>query len=167
MAAYEAIASTTLGSTGTVTFSSIPSTYEHLQLRVYARGSGGSAAVNFEIRFNNDSGTNYADHRLNGDGSTSATSATSTSSTVITAGRIAASTGTSQVYGCSIINILDYALTSKYKTVLTVSGNDRNGSGDIAFHSGLWLSTAAINRLDVITSCLSGSVFALYGYRST
>lgn len=165
MPAFEAIASTTLGSTGTVTFSSIPGTYEHLQLRLYARGSGGSAAVNLQIRLNNDSNTNYADHRLNSDGST-VTVASSTSATVINAGRISASTATSNIYGCSIIDILDYASTNKYKTVRTVSGNDRNGSGDVVFHSGLWLSTSAVTQLDVVTSCLAGSVFSLYGLRS-
>lgn len=165
MPAFEAIASTTLSSTGTVTFSSIPGTYEHLQLRVYARASGGFLATNLQIRLNNDSNTNYADHRLNGDGSV-ASVASSTASTIITAGRISASTAGSNRYGCSIIDILDYASTSKYKTVRTISGNDNNGSGDAVFHSGLWLSTSAVTQLDVVTSCVSGSVFSLYGLRS-
>lgn len=165
MPAFEAIASTTLSSTGTVTFSSIPGTYEHLQLRLFARGSGGSAAVNLQIRLNNDSNTNYADHRLNGDGA-SASDTSSTSATVINAGRIPASTASSNIYGCSIIDILDYASTNKYKTVRTISGNDRNGAGDAVFHSGLWLSTSAVTQLDIVTSCLSGSVFSLYGLRS-
>lgn len=165
MPAFEAIASTTLSSTGTVTFSSIPSTYKHLQLRVFARGSGASAATNLQIRLNNDSNTNYAETRLNGDG-TSVTATNSTSSTVITVGRISASTATSNVYGCSIIDILDYASTNKHKTVNTIGGNDRNGSGDSVFHMGLWLSTSAVTQIDIVTSCLSGSVFSLYGLRS-
>lgn len=165
MPAYEAIASTTLGSTGTVTFSSIPGTYEHLQLRLYARASGGFQAINLQIRLNNDSNTNYADHRLNGDSSVASVVST-TASTIITAGRISASTAASNIFGCSIIDILDYASTNKYKTVRTVGGNDQNGFGDAVFHSGLWLSTSAVTQIDVVTSCIAGSVFSLYGLRS-
>jgi len=163
--AYEAIAATTLGSTGTVTFSSISAGYEHLQLRVFARGSGGSAATNLQIRLNNDSNTNYARHRLTSDGATASTSS-DTGATVIDAGRIAASTATSNIFGVSIIEILDYASSNKYKTVRTIGGNDRNGSGDAVFHSGLWLSTSAVTQIDVVTSCVAGSVFALYGLKS-
>lgn len=164
MPAFEAIASTTLGSTGTVTFSSIPDTYKHLQLRVYARASGGFLATNLQMRLNNDSNTNYAEHRLIGD--SSVVSATSgVASTIFTAGRISGSTATSNIFGCSIIDILDYASTNKYKTVRAIGGNDRNGSGEIVFCSNLWLSTSAVTQLDVVTSCISGSVFSLYGLR--
>ena len=66
---YESIATFTLGSSTTVTFSSIPSTYKHLQIRYLARSARtGAATDDLAIRLNSDSGANYARHRLFGDG---------------------------------------------------------------------------------------------------
>jgi len=56
---YESIASASgTGSSGTITFSSIPSTYTHLQIRGIGRNSYPSTQVN--VRFNSDTGSNYA-----------------------------------------------------------------------------------------------------------
>lgn len=166
MPAFEAIASTTLGSTGTVTFSSIPDTYEHLQLRFYARSNVGGASTLVEVRLNNDSNANYYHVRMIGDGS-AVGGGLSNAETFIYAGSIPASTATSNIYGCSIIDILDYTSTNKYKNVKAIGGNDRNGSGISGFFSGVWLSTSAITRIDIVTSCIAGSVFSLYGLRSS
>jgi hypothetical protein len=67
------------------------------------------------------------------------------------------------------MDILDYANTSKNKTIRMLSGNDRNGSGDIILISGLWASTSAINQIDLRLESAANfaqySQFALYGIK--
>ena len=66
-----------------------------------------------------------------------------------------------------IIDILDYANTSKYKTVRIALGSDRNGSGEVGLFSGLWQSTAAVTTIAI--NCgqnyTTTSQFALYGIK--
>ena len=70
---YESIATVTVGSGGSssIDFTSIPSTYTHLQLRMTARctAQSGGNPTNVYLRFNSDSGSNYAWHQLAGNGS--------------------------------------------------------------------------------------------------
>lgn len=171
MPAYEAIASTTLtGTSSSVTFSSIPSTYEHLQLRVFSRVSGAVTARYIRLQINNDTATNYIQHFLYGNG-TSALSNASTGLSFIEIGFSPGASATAGIYGLSITDIVDYASTNKNKTVRGLFGHDRNGAGVVFLGSGLWTSTAAINRLDVFPDAsdtfAAGSVFALYGLRSS
>jgi len=153
----------TVGPAGasSVSFTNIPSTYSHLQLRIIGR----SASSNYGfLRFNSDSGSNYASHFLYGDGSSAAASAV-TSSTSIYGARMGAATST---FGASIVDILDYANTNKNKTVRTLMGNDENGSGLVLLVSGLWTSTSAISSITYIpqvSDFLQNSQFALYGIK--
>ena len=58
--AYDAIASTTLSaSAASITFSGIPSTYTHLQVRLQ---TSASAAANYYYQVNGDTGSNYYWH---------------------------------------------------------------------------------------------------------
>ena len=68
----------TVGATATasITFSNIPATYSHLQIRAIARTNVASTADYPQIRFNSDSGSNYAHHLLYGDGSAAGAAAT-------------------------------------------------------------------------------------------
>ena len=67
---FESIASASgTGSSGTITFSSIPSTYKSLQIRIFAQSNAGTAARSLYIQTNNDTGSNYVRHDLTGDGS--------------------------------------------------------------------------------------------------
>jgi hypothetical protein len=173
MAAFEAIASTTLGSTtSTVTFSSIPSTYEHLQLRLYLRAGYSNPYATIRLRLNSDSGSNYTNHWVYGNGSGVSASG-NVSETAYRWLFIPAATGTSNAFGCAVIEILDYATTSKYTTIRGIEGQDQNTSGyGYAFlHSSLWLNTAAVTTLtftsEETNGFVSGSVFALYGLRSS
>lgn len=163
---YESIATTTLGSTSSsVTLSSIPSTYKHLQIRVLASMSA-SGADDLMIRFNSDTGSNYATHYLVGNGS-SASAGAYTSATSTRAGANALPTATN-TYGVAIIDLLDYANTSKYKTMRALTGNDTNGAGYVALGSGLWQSTTVINSITLYpfaSTFPANSQFALYGVK--
>jgi hypothetical protein len=165
---YESIQTVTVGSGGqaSVTFSSIPSTYSHLQIRYIARTSRADITDWIEINFNSDTGNNYSYHLLRGNGSiTLAVGDTSVSHSEI--GTSVAQTGGSNMFGVGVVDILDYANTNKNKTVRSLSGEDRNGAGLIYLYSGLWMNTNAINTIILTPGAGANfsqySSFALYG----
>ena len=165
--AYESIATTTVGSGGasSVTFSSIPSTYTHLQVRGISRSAG--AGQNMLLQLNGDTGSNYAYHNLYGDGS-SAQAASATTQSSSYAGYVPASSSTANAFGGFVLDILDYANTSKYKTIRSLNGTDLNGSGLMVFTSGLWMNTVATTSLTFYTNAgnlAQYSSFALYGIK--
>lgn len=159
---YESIATVSVGSGGssTITFSSIPATYKHLQIR--GIGLGVDYAY-FTIKCNSDTGSNYAIHQLVGDGS-SVSAYESSSTSLMYVGQGASS---STYPSATIIDILDYTNTSKYKTFRTLNGYDKNGSGSIHYRSGLWQNTNAITQLDLVcdVSFAQYTTFALYGIK--
>ena len=144
-----------------ITFSSIPSTYKSLQVR-FNLVTGGSNNLN--VQFNGDTSTSdYAIHRLTGNGSAAAAGGFATGS----AGYIEVlHIGTIITYpNVGIIDILDYANTNKNKTVKSLTGaNQNSSSGVIEIDSGFWLSTAAITSLTLNANgpTFTGTV-SLYG----
>jgi hypothetical protein len=164
--AYDSIATAVgTGSNDEITFSSIPSTYTHLQVRGIANASNVGSTMN--IRLNGDGASNYTRHRLIGDGS-SASALGSTSQPQIPFFANAGLPTASNTYGVFVIDILDYTNTNKYTTVRLLSGQDSNGSGGVDFTSGLWLNTAAVTSLTlrINTSTFSTPTqFALYGIK--
>lgn len=173
-ASYESIATTTVGAggTSTITFSSVPSTYAHLQIRALARTDRSSGAQDaLRIRFNSDTGSNYALHYLFGDG-TSASAGASTSITGMFADGFTGANNLSNVFGAGIIDILDYVNTNKYKTIRCLSGWNDNGTydGRIWLESGLWMNTNAVSTVTITpgsgTNFVQYSHFALYGIKA-
>ena len=168
---YESIATVTVGSGGAanVEFTSIPSGFEHLQIRAIARSTRASVDNVFvNMQINSDTGANYSYHDLYGDGSTVAAGAI-TSVTQNYIQRITASTAAASIFGTFVIDILDYKNTNKYKTLKSLGGFDLNGSGQIYLVSGSWRNTNAITSLK-FTSQATGdfaqySHFALYGIK--
>lgn len=159
---YSSIQTVTVGSGGasSITFSSIPSTYTHLQVRI----SSAAASANWAtIAFNGDTGSNYSSHFLIGSGS-SASTYNQTSATPV----LSLYSGSGSVFGAAVIDILDYTNTNKYKTTRMLDGYDANGSGQINFSSALWQSTTAISSITFTTNSPNFSQyssFALYGVR--
>ena len=153
------------GSSSTITVSSIPSTFAHLQLRISTVTS--SAGSGFFIRMNSDSGTNYSYHYLNGNGSVTGSGAVTSTNFISPFGVTYGTQTTSPTV--SIIDILDYTNTNKNKTTRALSGMDNNGGGELQLFSGLWMNTAAITNLTLTTlsstTYSTGSTFALYGIR--
>lgn len=172
--AFESIATVTVGAGGSssVTISSIPSTYTHLQLRVFAQTNRVTYGRDYVfLRFNGDTGTNYAWHQMTGDGSTTVSSGNASQNQGIFA-EIGTSTG--GAFGVGITDILDYANTSKYKTARTLGGGDHSGTiggfgGTVTPTSSLWQSTSAISSLTLYpssgTAFTQYSSFALYGIK--
>ena len=164
---FESIATVSVasGTSASLTFSSIPGTYTHLQVRGIARLSGGNGELDFQ--FNSDTSTNYNYHRIYGNGS-SVVAEAGTSTTQATVGYYTAATS---VFNGMVVDILDYANTNKYKTVRSLNGMDTNGAGIVFLDSSLWRSTSAITSITIFSKDGSRpldqySHFALYGIRS-
>lgn len=167
---YESIATTTVGSGGTssVTFSSIPSTYKHLQIRAFVRGTQATTANLWTARFNSDTGNNYyGTHLIYGNGSSAGAYVNNTASLMYWADLVGASSS-ANIFGTNITDILDYQDTNKNKTVRTLYGWDTNGSGTVALGSSLWMSTSAITSITLFPQSdnfSQYSSFALYGIK--
>ena len=165
--AFESIATATgTGSSAVITFSSIPSTYVALQVRIMARDTGAATVRSITYTANNDTATNYARHSLTGDGATPAAAGVITQSSMGTI-TIPGASAAAGIDGVAIIDIQDYASTTKTKTFRQFNGYDANGSGSIRIASNLWTGTAAINRLDFTTSTGfdTSCIIALYGIK--
>jgi hypothetical protein len=165
---FESIATyTATGGESSFVFSSIPSTYKHLQLRCFSRRDTGVGHL-LVLQFNGDSGTNYWSHWLTGDGSTLSASGVSSASNRINCYWPNYSTNLANQFGPGIIDILDYSSTAKNKTTRTFGGGDANGSGRLDLGGGYWQNTAAISSLTVSFSSdvvAANSTYALYGIK--
>ena len=166
---YESIATVLVGSAGasTVTFSNIPQTYKHLQIRAIGRTDRALTIDGFRIQFNNTTTTaQYRSHFLGGNGSSAFSGDEGNTAGVINQ-RFSGATSTASMFGASVIDILDYTNTNKYKTVRCLGGTDQNGSGEVYLTSGVWMNTAAVNEIDIVpnigTNFVQYSSFALYG----
>ena len=164
---YESIATVTIGAGGSssCSFTSIPQTYQHLQVRMI--GKIGSASGAPSIYFNgSSSGTAYAWHHLRGNGSTASVNA-GTSAPYMSDVVSPSSVWNNSQFTTGVIDILDYANTNKNKTLRMLAGVDNNGSGALELYSGLWASTSAITQLDLFNGYTwqQYSSFALYGIK--
>ena len=167
---YELISSSILTSNeSSVTFGNLDqysSTYKHLQLRIVGRTDRGSQSGDVVVvRFNGDSGSNYAYHYLSGNGS-SVGSTGSSSQTEIWLWRLSASDETASSFGAMVMDITD-AYATKNKTIRALSGKT-GGVSEIFLGSGLWNSTASVTSISLDqlgSNFVAGSRFSLYGMK--
>lgn len=167
--AFDSISSTTIGSGGaaSVTFSNIPSTYQHLQLRITARGTAAGANINGTFYFNNDQTlANYRTQEMYFDGAGSVNDYRSDAA-YLQRFPTATNNGT---WASIILDIYDYKDTNKFKSMLYAGGFSFTGpSGVVCNASVVWENTNAITsmQIDIGTGNFAEhSRFALYGIRS-
>jgi hypothetical protein len=170
--AFESIATVSVGSGGSssVEFTSIPSTYTHLQIRFNARGSRSLFLENLRLSFNSDTTTaNYRMHAIYGDGA-NVTATQDSNTELLLVYSAAGNNAGSNVFGAGVIDILDYANTNKNKTIRALAGVDNNGQGIVALTSGARFNTAAITSIKIDRTVgadwLQYSHFSLYGIKS-
>ena len=180
---FESISTVTVGAGGSsfVEFTSIPSTYSHLQIRGIARSGRTDATYDvMTMRFNSDTGNNYNHHFLFGDTST-ANGGTNQEGFpnyifalyyMSAIGSSADPAGLSNTFGGFVIDILDYKDTNKFTTTRTLGGQTQNGgTGQIGISSGLWRNTNAITSIKLEAQTGSNlqqySDFALYGIKGS
>lgn len=162
---FESIATVSVGAGGSssISFSSIPSTYKHLQIRFI---SNNASNQNVFLRFNGDTtGANYTRHYLYGDGSSAAAGGNVSDGQL----SIGYTSTAANIFGGGVVDVLDYTSTSKNKTIRSLAGYDANGSGLVVLYSGLWSKTPeAITSISIYAG--SGNInqysqFALYGIK--
>ena len=155
---YEKIATTTAGgSSGTITFASIPATYTDLFIVI--NGTVGVSDCTMLMQYNGDTTTNYSSTVLSGNGS-AGQSFNATGATEMYCGRITTSQST------TIIQILNYANATTYKTFISRGNSATRTSAFV----GTWRSTAAITTVTLTFnsagSFAAGTTASVYGIKA-
>lgn len=159
---YESIATVTVGAGGSssVSFSSIPSTYKHLQIRAIGKPSTSQDWLCARL---NGATSGYSFHALYGSGA----SAGAEGGASVSYARMMLADPSQ--FGGFIIDILDYADTNKYKTLRSLWGYDNNGSGYVGINSSVYQSTSATTSVTLLNASgnnfVQYSSFALYGVK--
>jgi len=173
---YESIATVTVGSGGaaSVSFTSIPGTFAHLQLRVLARSTvAGNVSDNIAFTINGDTGNNYSTHILFGDGLSEDSDAFTGLSSAFFASTIPGSGILANVFGNVIADFADYSNTNKNTTIRALTGYDENintpgnFANRIQLSSAFYDDTTAVTSINFTTSAnfAEYTTFALYGIK--
>jgi hypothetical protein len=164
---YQFIASNTVGSGGvaSVTFSSIPSTYTDLCLKISARSETTTFALNLTV---NGSSSDYSERLLYAS-STSVASADASGSLINWLDLQNSSASTANTFSNCDVYIPNYA-GSNFKSFSgdTVTENNSTSGNNLYLNAALWSNTAAITSITLTPS--SGDVaeystFYLYGIK--
>jgi hypothetical protein len=170
---FESIATVTVGSGGasSVVFSSIPSTYKHLQIRYISRTSSTNANPEGDLAVvygSPHAGNGYA-HILYGNGSSAGAFNSGGVSYSQYASYTTTASQTANAFAAGVLDVLDYSNTNKLKTWRTLGGWDANGSGFISLSSGIHNDTSAITSISFGMNSGANfaqySSFALYGIK--
>jgi len=155
------------GSSGVIEFTSIPSTYRHLQIRYSAKNTSTNNAMG--IRMNGVTTSSYGRSRMTSTGGASLLHESLGGQTIINLPEsVQTTTGTGFVSG-GVIEILDYTSTTKNTTIEALTGSIVDGSvRRFHFISGLFADTPAISSISFVASANSFATisrFSLYGIR--
>jgi hypothetical protein len=169
---FTKIASVTVGSGGasSIDFTSIPSTYTDLVVKLSARRS--QAYADTYLRFNNDSGANYSWRQVRGDGSSTSSASGSAQTYALSGNGADRSTYTANTFGSIEIYVPNYA-GSNAKSFSVDSVNENNATqADAMLLAGLWSGTSAINRVTLYPDIGYGdfvqySTATLYGIKNS
>jgi hypothetical protein len=157
---YESIASASgTGSSGTITFSSIPSTYQQLQVRVFGFQTSSNDIF---LKLNSNAGVRK--HRLTGNGAAASAAAETGTASGQYLGNLGWNASNPTV---GIVDILDANNTNKYKTVRNLGGCDQNGSGTIYLESYLFDDLTAVSSITISSPSNFNTTtrLALYGIK--
>jgi hypothetical protein len=170
---YELIATANgTGSSNTITFSSIPQTYKHLQFRAVARTAYGASIDTFyAYNFNNNTNSTGASyHLLYGTGSGVAQSAGSTGNFSAILGYVSGNNAVANSHGVLITDIADYTSITKNKTLRTFWGFTHSGEQQVGLTSAVPFSTLGTNAITSVSFVANGNFttstrISIYGIR--
>jgi hypothetical protein len=155
------------GTTTEFTFSSIPQTYKHLQLRVYGTSQAAVSGDDPAWRFNGLlSGYAWAIAREAGGNSQNYSSSYNTGTMFLSYDAFqGANAGTTNT-GSLVVDITDYTNTNRYKTVKSHGGRMLpGGGGHVSQGVGLITQLPAITSIYVGLRLRTGGYVALYGIK--
>jgi hypothetical protein len=165
------IASVTVGSggSGSMTFSSIPSTYTDLCIKISARGTQAAASHALTLRFNGST-TNYSGRELVGDGSAVSSGTRGVFGSAMYIGNIDGNSATANTFSNSEVYIPNYA-GSANKSLSVDAVTENNATEAYAtLLAGLWSDTSAITSIDLVSFAAHGNLMqyttaTLYGIK--
>jgi len=173
--AFDSIASATPSGTNTVTFSSIPQTFSHLQIRAVVATTDNQSGTMYDytVRINGVSTTSYYTQEIR----STSTNVNATSANYDDTAFYLYAWGAAQsyvIFAPSILDFLDYTSTNKAKSIRYVRGGNNNaGNNNSLFRLGNTLFNSISNPITSITFTMStgnftgGTTFALYGIRGS
>lgn len=167
---FESIATASgTGSSATITLSSIPSTYQHLQIRILGRSTAAQTNTDLYIRYNSST-SGYANHGIQADGSIADTKTDINGAEMIIYRSLTGDSAAAGIMGAALIDIDDYASTTKNKTLRCLSGQTRpaDAQGTLFVQGGFLNNTAAISSLTFtlgVGNWNTASRISLYGIK--
>lgn len=174
---YESIATASGGGNGsTITFSSIPQTYKHLEIRYFARSAAGANRPSLGIQYNGDSASNYPFALMSGNSAGTLSYSYDVAGTGYgagLAGPITSAQNTATYYGVGIIHFMDYTNTTTRKQQMSYGTHGDLSDQYLDLRWSMRLnSNGAITSLYLFTYNAGGaggfttdSKFALYGIK--
>lgn len=169
--AYDLIETTTATSGGSITFSNVNNLtdYKHLQIRYVARGTEANTGGTIGIRLNGVTASDYSNHSITGDPSTSGSADFTTY--FFANDTIPLGSSTTSAFGVGIIEFTDFLSTSKHKVIRAWLGNQALGGTRNLYLTGMLRNTtAAISSINLFILGTSGNYatgtrFSLYGIK--
>lgn len=165
MAAYNLIATTTVGAGGaaSIDFTSIPQTYTDILLKLSVRSTQANNANTLLIKFNGST-ANFTARVIEGSGA----SASSFSQSAGNIGNAQGTSSTASVFSSLDIYIPNYS-DSKYKSYSADGVTENNAATAYqSMSAGLWSQTAAITEIGIyITNLAQYSSASLYGIKNS
>lgn len=149
-----------------IDFTSIPSTYTDLVLKVSARSLRPiEIRDEMQLRFNNDSGSNYSYKNIRGSGS-AAISQSGSSTTAIIRDDMPAAGATASTFSSHEFYIPNYAGSTQKSVSIDATMENNATESYMYLTAGLWTGTAAINRITLtpeVSTFAQYSTATLYG----
>lgn len=164
---YVQIATSTVGVLGasSIDFTSIPSTYTDLLIKMSLRSSNADGFTgNATMRLNANSGSNYSFRTLFA-ATTAAGSGNGSSGTSVTLGGTVGALLTANTFNNAELYLPNY-LSSSNKSFSVDTVSENNGSTDFTWQSmmiaGTWSQTAAINQITIYSGTVGSTNFTQY-----
>ncbi len=158
------------GTTGEVTFASIPADYSGLRIELVARSEDASNQDSLEMTYNGDTGTNYTDIFSSTNQSGTIIDGGSGSATGITIVTLAAGSSPAGAAGGAEIVIPYYADANFFTYAMSQGYFDFDGTQfQLSHRGGSWKDTSAVNQIRLALNSganfTSGSTIRLYGVK--
>lgn len=168
---YFSIASVTItdNSTNSITFSGIPNTYSHLQLRAFITSVNDSQY--YGMRFNSvSSGNLYVDQGIGGRQTDTMESWSYPNENAFAL--VGRGNGTNPTFpGIAIVDIIDYTDTTKFKTTRGMNTITRTTTGETYMRSGVFMSTNAVSSITIYNASngyfMTGNKIMLFGIKGS
>jgi len=168
---YTLINSTSLSSSAaSVTFSAIPATYDDLVLQISARSDNASNTTNIYVTLSGDTGSNYSETLVRGDGSNAYSDGFSNITPFFRSLQAVGDSATSNTFSSVELYFPKYT-TSANKPASFFSITENNATAaSLRAGAGLWRNSSAITSIlieQIGSNFKSGSTFWLYGIKNS